>query len=100
MARLKHSLISGTTLSQLVIVANEKGGQGKSLIALAVADHAYLHGARLGIAQVDAQYRLAHALGRNVLTIAPVEVSFTGRSPCGLARPEPCRPHWMTKSER
>ncbi|MFC5417978.1 division plane positioning ATPase MipZ [Bosea eneae] len=85
MARLKHSLISGTTLSQLVIVANEKGGQGKSLIALAVADHAYLHGARLGIAQVDAQYRLAHALGRNVLTIAPV-AKDARRDPAAEAR--------------
>lgn len=85
MARSKRDLISSTALPHLIIVANEKGGQGKSLAALAVADHAHLHDATLGIAQVDTQNRLAHALGRNVLTIAPVSRDAR-RDPAAEAR--------------
>ncbi len=85
MAQLKRNLISGTAMPHLIIVANEKGGQGKSLAALAVADHAHLHEAPLGVAQVDAQHRLAHALGRNVLTIAPV-AKDARRDPAAEAR--------------
>jgi hypothetical protein len=66
----KSEMISG--VSQLVIVANEKGGQGKTLASLVVADHACLNDAPLAIAQVDTQLRLARAVGRNVLTIAAV----------------------------
>lgn len=84
MTKLKRNLISGTALP-LIIVANEKGGQGKSLVSLAIADHAYLHEAPLGVAQVDAQHRLAHALGRNVLTIAPV-AKDARRDPAAEAR--------------
>jgi hypothetical protein len=66
----KAEMMSGT--SQLVIVANDKGGQGKTLASLSVTDHAYLHDAPLAISQVDTQNRLARAVGRNVLTIATV----------------------------
>jgi hypothetical protein len=66
----KAELITGT--KQLVIVANDKGGQGKTLTSLSVTDHAYLHDAPVAIAQVDTQLRLARAVGRNVLTIAAV----------------------------
>lgn len=85
MARSNQELMRGTALPHLIIVANEKGGQGKSLAALAVADHAHLHEAPLGVAQVDAQHRLAHALGRNVLTIAPV-AKDARRDPAAEAR--------------
>jgi hypothetical protein len=66
----KAEMMSGA--SQLVIVANDKGGQGKTLASLLVTDHAYLHDAPLAISQVDTQQRLARAVGRNVLTIAAV----------------------------
>jgi len=85
MARSKQEFTCGTAMPHLIIVANEKGGQGKSLAALAVADHAYLHDAPLGVAQVDAQHRLAHALGRNVLTVAPV-AKEARRDPAAEAR--------------
>ncbi|CAH1649522.1 conserved hypothetical protein [Hyphomicrobiales bacterium] len=84
MPRLKRNLISGTALP-LIIVANEKGGQGKSLVSLAIADHAYLHEAPLGIAQIDTQHRLAYALGRSVLTIAPA-AKDARRDPAAEAR--------------
>jgi hypothetical protein len=71
--------------SQLIIVANDKGGQGKTLLALGIADHAYLHDAPLAIAQVDTQRRLARAVGRNVLTIAAVPRE-TRRDPSADAR--------------
>jgi hypothetical protein len=70
---------------QLMIVANEKGGQGKSLLGLAMADHAALHGVALDIAQIDSQARLAKALGREVLTIDPVEAAAR-RDPNAEAR--------------
>ncbi|MET3889338.1 hypothetical protein ABIE41_000414 [Bosea sp. OAE506] len=85
MTRSKHELIGDTASSHLTIVANEKGGQGKSLAALAIADHAYLHNYPLGVAQVDVQQRLAHALGRNVMTIAPV-AKDARRDPAAEAR--------------
>jgi hypothetical protein len=69
----KSELRGGTMIPpRLITVANDKGGQGKSLVSLAVADHAHLHEAGLGVAQVDTQLRLARALGRKVLTIEPV----------------------------
>jgi hypothetical protein len=70
MTHHKAALMSGA--SQLVIVANDKGGQGKTLASLVVADHAHLHNGPLAIAQVDAQHRLARAVGRSVLTIPAV----------------------------
>ena len=66
----KATMMSGA--SQLIIMANDKGGQGKTLASLVVADHAHLNNAPLAIAQVDAQDRLARAVGRNVLTIPAV----------------------------
>jgi len=73
MSKIKAELQAATTWPpQLIIVANDKGGQGKSTTALAIADHATLHEAPLAAAQVDTQVRLARALGRKVLTIQPV----------------------------
>jgi hypothetical protein len=66
----KNEMMDGA--SQLVLMANDKGGQGKTLASLVVADHAFLHDAPLAIAQVDTQHRLARVVGRNVLTIAAV----------------------------
>jgi hypothetical protein len=66
----KSELMAGT--KQFVVVANDKGGQGKTLTSLSITDHAYLHDAPLAISQVDAQNRLARAVKRNVLTIAAV----------------------------
>lgn len=68
------------TPRSLNIVANEKGGVGKSLLSQAIADHATLHDVPLGVAQIDTQARLAKALGRKVLTIAPVTAD-TRRDP-------------------
>jgi hypothetical protein len=73
MTQQKSELMSGVTIPrQFIVVANQKGGQGKSLISLAIADHAFLHDAQLAIAQLDTQLRLAQALGRKVLTVHPV----------------------------
>jgi len=73
MSKIKAELQAAKTWPpQLIIVANDKGGQGKSTTALAIADHATLYDAPLAAAQVDTQLRLARALGRKVLTIQPV----------------------------
>jgi hypothetical protein len=66
----KVAMMNGA--SQLVIMANDKGGQGKTLASLVVADHAHLNNAPLAIAQVDTQDRLARTIGRSVLTISAV----------------------------
>lgn len=66
-----NRLMSGTA-PLFIIVANEKGGQGKSLNGLAVADYAHLCNVHLGVAQIDSQARLAKAIGRKVLTIDAV----------------------------
>lgn len=56
-------------LHQLYIVANEKGGVGKSTLALALADKFSIDGCSPAVIQIDRQRRLAAALGGNVLTI-------------------------------
>lgn len=83
MTHHKAAMMSGA--SQLIIMANDKGGQGKTLASLLVADHAHLHDAPLAIAQLDAQHRLAKTVGRNVLTI-PTVTREARRDPTADAR--------------
>ena len=71
--------------SHLTIVGNDKGGQGKTVCTLAVADHAYLHDVAITVAQVDTQLRLTKALGRAVLTIEPTNRQAR-RDPAAEAR--------------
>ena len=71
--------------SHLTIVANDKGGQGKTVSSLGVADHAFLHDARLAVAQIDTQLRLSTALGRSILTIEPTNQQVR-RDPAAEAR--------------
>lgn len=56
--------------SRVFIVANEKGGVGKSTTALAWIDRLTLEGCIPAVIQIDRQQRLARALGGDVLTIA------------------------------
>lgn len=55
--------------SRLFIIASEKGGVGKSMLALALADRLVIEGYPPSVIQVDRQRRLAAALGGDVLTI-------------------------------
>ena len=54
----------------LFLVASDKGGVGKSLLSVAVADWLSLAGTPPSVIQIDRQRRLAEALGGDVLTIA------------------------------
>lgn len=56
-------------LPAVIIIAQDKGGEGKSLTALALADRARLSGVPTGIVQVDDQGRLPLLLGPEVVTI-------------------------------
>jgi len=56
--------------AHIFIVANEKGGVGKTTVALALADWLTLNGHPPCVIQIDRQDRLATALGDQVLTIA------------------------------
>lgn len=69
----------------LCIVAGEKGGVGKSLASLAIADCFRLHEAPLSILQVDNQARLAAALKEDIATIR-VDHKLARRDPAAAAR--------------
>jgi hypothetical protein len=53
-----------------IVVANEKGGVGKSTLALAIADKLAIAGHSPAVVQIDRQKRLSAALGQDVITIA------------------------------
>lgn len=55
--------------SNIFIVANEKGGVGKSTSALALIDWLHLNGQPPTVIQIDRQKRLENSIGKNVLTI-------------------------------
>lgn len=84
MERLDTQLMSRTA-PLVIIIANEKGGQGKSLTGLAIADYAHLCQIPLGVAQIDNQARLSKAIGRKVLTIDAVPGNAR-RDPAAEAR--------------
>lgn len=53
-----------------IVVANEKGGVGKSTLALAITDKLTIAGYSPVVIQIDRQKRLSAALGQDVITIA------------------------------
>ncbi|MET3105429.1 hypothetical protein AAKU58_000238 [Oxalobacteraceae bacterium GrIS 1.18] len=61
--------MSFSLTSQVFIVANEKGGVGKTTVALALADWLTINGHPPTVIQIDRQDRLANAIP-DVLTIA------------------------------
>lgn len=69
----------------LVIVAGEKGGVGKSLSSLALADIFQLNEKPLRVLQIDNQARLSRALGGEVTTIR-VDAKLARRDPAAASR--------------
>ena len=53
-----------------IVVANDKGGAGKSTLALAITDKLTIAGHSPVVIQIDRQKRLSAALGRDVITIS------------------------------
>lgn len=53
----------------IYIIANEKGGVGKTLCSLALIDRLSLEGETPAVIQIDRQRRLADVVGTGVLTI-------------------------------
>ena len=53
-----------------IVVANEKGGVGKSTLALAITDKLAIAGYSPVVIQIDRQKRLSAALGQDVITVA------------------------------
>ena len=51
-----------------IVVANEKGGVGKSTLALAITDKLTIAGYSPVVIQIDRQKRLSAALGQDVIT--------------------------------
>ena len=64
-----------------IVVANEKGGVGKSTLALAITDKLAIAGYSPVVIQIDRQKRLSAALGQDVITIS---------SDPKAARSDPC----------
>ncbi|MGD9921427.1 MAG: hypothetical protein AB7V13_08275 [Pseudorhodoplanes sp.] len=69
----------------LIIVAGEKGGVGKSLTSLVLADTFQLNDFPLDVLQIDNQARLSQALGRNVSTIR-IDAKLARRDPAAASR--------------
>lgn len=69
----------------LIIVAGEKGGVGKSLTSLALADTFQLNDLPLDVLQIDNQARLSRALGRDVTTIR-IDAKLARRDPAAASR--------------
>ncbi|RYH64515.1 MAG: hypothetical protein EON54_06330, partial [Alcaligenaceae bacterium] len=69
----------------LIIVAGEKGGVGKSLTSLALADTFQLNELPLNVLQIDNQARLSQALGRHVTTIR-IDAKLVRRDPAAASR--------------
>lgn len=69
----------------LAIVAGEKGGVGKSLTSLALADIFQLHELPLHVLQIDSQARLSRALGQEITTIR-VDAKLARRDPAAASR--------------
>lgn len=69
----------------IVIVAGEKGGVGKSLTALVLADVFHLYERPLSVLQIDRQARLSRALGDQVATIH-IDPKLARRDPATAAR--------------
>lgn len=69
----------------LIIVAGEKGGVGKSLISLALADIYQLNDRPLDVLQIDSQARLSRALGREVMTVK-IDPKLARRDPAAASR--------------
>lgn len=67
------------------IVAGEKGGVGKSLNSLALADTFQLHNRPLNVLQIDNQARLSRALGHDVTTIR-IDAKLARRDPAAASR--------------
>lgn len=61
--------MSNPSNSRVFIVANEKGGVGKSTATLALADWLHLNGQPPTVIQIDRQRRLENTIGKDVLTI-------------------------------
>ena len=64
-----RQLLSSVALPALAIILQDKGGEAKSLTALALADRARISDVPTGIVQVDDQGRLPLLLGPEVITV-------------------------------
>jgi hypothetical protein len=82
MSKGKHQQLD---LPVIIIVAGEKGGVGKSLTALVLADLCHLYSRPLTVLQIDRQARLARALGEHVTTIS-IDPKLARKDPAAAAR--------------
>lgn len=79
-------LNSPHTAPLIIIVVSGKGGVGKTLLSLAIADLYDLAGLPLDIVQLDDQQRLSRSLGRNVTSIDIAILKKARKDPSALTR--------------
>lgn len=85
MSKPRSSPFPAITSPFLAIVAGDKGGVGKSLLSLVLADTAFLHDVPLRVLQIDVQARLSRALGTEVTTIR-IDLKEARRDAAAAAR--------------
>jgi hypothetical protein len=80
------AIILSNTLPLLIVVMTGKGGVGKTLLSLAIADLFALAGLPLDIVQLDDQRRLAMALGCEVVSLDLAVLKRARKDPSALTR--------------
>ena len=75
-----------------IVVANEKGGVGKSTLALAITDKLTIAGHSPVVIQIDRQKRLSAALGADII-IKSEGCAYRSRQGAGAVQPSAGRHH-------
>ena len=71
---------------QLLVVASGKGGIGKSLLSLAIADLFELNDRPLRLYQLDDQQRLEKAVGQSVISLDIQTLKLARRDPTAITK--------------
>lgn len=66
---------------RVAVVASQKGGEGKTLLATSIADLHYLHDEPIIAVQIDDQQRLARTIGQDVITVNTETVRASRTNP-------------------
>lgn len=72
--------------SKIIVVASGKGGIGKSLLSLAIADLFDLNEKPLQLFQLDDQQRLEKAVGKNVTSLDIKTLKLSRRDPTAITK--------------
>lgn len=86
MCTILSSETTDTTFTSILVVASGKGGIGKSLLSLAIADLFKLNDRRLRLFQLDDQQRLEKSVGQTVVSLDINTLKLARRDPTAITR--------------